>query len=308
MSMEVVRIATRESALALWQANFIRDRLMAAHPGLEVELLGMTTAGDRWLQTPLSEIGGKGLFVKELEQAMLDGRADIAVHSVKDLPAELPDGFDLPVVAFRDAVHDVVVGAAPDLDAVPQGARIGSSSLRRQAQLKAIRPDLDVKPIRGNVGTRLGKLEAGEYDAIVLAAAGLNRLGLSPAKSFVLPVTTCLPAPGQGALGIECLADSPVRELLAPLADAEVAACVAAERGISAGLGADCSLPVAASAVYDDGVVALNALLADADGGRVLRAHGRGSDPAEVARHAVQDLFDQGAQAVLDDLAASGHD
>ncbi len=306
MSMEVVRIATRESALALWQANFIRDRLMAAHPGLEVELLGMTTAGDRWLQTPLSEIGGKGLFVKELEQAMLDGRADIAVHSVKDLPAEMPDGFALPVVAFRDAVHDVVVGAAPDLDAIPEGARIGSSSLRRQAQLKAIRPDLDVKPIRGNVGTRLGKLEAGEYDAIVLAAAGLNRLGLSPTKSFVLPVTTCLPAPGQGALGIECLADSPVQALLAPLEDTEVAACVTAERGISAGLGADCSLPVAASAVYADGVVALDALLADADGRRVLRTSRRGGDPAEVARQAVRDLFDQGAQAVLDDLAASG--
>lgn len=308
MSTDVVRIATRESALALWQANFIRDRLLAAHPGLDVELLGMTTAGDRWLQAPLSEIGGKGLFVKELEQAMLDGRADIAVHSVKDLPAELPDGFALPVIAFRDAVHDVVVGVSPDLDALPEGARLGSSSLRRQAQLKAVRPDLDVRPVRGNVGTRLGKLDAGEYDAIVLAAAGLNRLGLSRADSFALPVTTCLPAPGQGALGIECLADSPVQQLLAPLVDDEVAACVAAERGISAGLGADCSLPVAANAVYDGGEVALTALLADADGGRLLRTQRRGDDPVDVARLAVQDLFDQGAQEVLDDLAASGHD
>ncbi len=305
-ALDTVRIATRESALALWQANFIRDQLIARHPGLQVELLGMTTAGDRWLQSPLSEIGGKGLFVKELEQAMLDGRADIAVHSVKDLPAVMPDGFALPVVGFRDDIHDVVVGCSPDLDALPHGARVGSSSLRRQAQLLALRPDLNITPVRGNVGTRLAKLDAGDYDAIVLAAAGLNRLEINREDLFKLPTNLCLPAPGQGALGIECLADSPVQDLLAPLVDQSVAACVTAERGVSAGLGADCSLPVAASAEFANGEVTLRALLASADGSTLLRADARGSNPESVAAEVVDALFSQGAQAILDALQ-TGH-
>ncbi len=302
MTLDTVRIATRESALALWQANYIRDQLIACHPGLEVELLGMTTAGDRWLQSPLSEIGGKGLFVKELEQAMLDGRADIAVHSVKDLPAVMPDGFALPVVAFRDDIRDVIVGCPGGLDALPQGARVGSSSLRRQAQLLALRPDLDIAPVRGNVGTRLAKLDAGDYDAIVLAAAGLNRLEIERDDLFKLPADLCLPAPGQGALGIECLADSPVQTLLAPLVDQAVAAAVTAERGVSAGLGADCSLPVAASAEVADGEVTLRALLASADGSTLLRAQARGSDPEGVAAEVVETLYSQGAQTILDTL------
>ena len=304
MSMHKITIATRESALALWQANFVRDQLLAAHPGIEVELLGMTTKGDQWLQAPLSEVGGKGLFIKELEQAMLAGQADIAVHSAKDLPAQLPDGFALPVLAFRAPVNDVLVGVPEGLDGLPQGAVVGSSSLRRQAQLKAVRPDLQIRSIRGNVGTRLGKLDAGEFDAIVLAAAGLQRLGLSRADVHVLSTSLCLPAPGQGALGIECMADSPVLPLLGALHDAPTAICVAAERGISAGLGADCSLPVAALANWDQQQgLQLEARLAAPDGSRLLKATASGSDPDEVARAAVADLYEQGAQSILDQLA-----
>ena len=297
---DTITIATRESKLALWQAHFIRDQLMAAHPGLKVELLGMTTKGDRWLSAPLSEVGGKGLFVKELEVAMLEGRADIAVHSVKDLPAVMPDGFCLPVVAYRADVRDVLVGQAGDIDSLPQGARVGSSSLRRKTQLLARRGDLQIGPVRGNVGTRLGKLDAGEYDAIVLAAAGLDRLQIERPDMFRLSVASSLPAPGQGALGIECRRDAPVLELLAPLQDQNVARCVAAERGISAGLGADCSLPVAALAqITAEGDIELRALIGNADGTEILRTRARGSDPQAIAQTAVDDLYRQGAEKIL---------
>ena len=300
---DTIRIATRESKLALWQAHFIREQLLAAHPGLEVELLGMTTKGDQWLSAPLSEVGGKGLFVKELELAMLDGRADIAVHSVKDLPAELPADFVLPVIAYRANVQDVLLSAHGDLAALPQGARVGSSSLRRKSQLLALRADLEIRPVRGNVGTRLSKLDSGEYDALVLAAAGLERLRLERTDMHVLPVTTCLPAPGQGALGIECCADSRVLDLLAPLRDPLVEKCVLAERGISAGLGADCSLPVAALATpANAGDIELRALLGTPDGSRLLRATVQGSDPAALAEACVAELNAQGAAAILADL------
>ncbi len=306
MTVKTITIATRESKLALWQAHFVRDQLLAMHPDLNVELLGMTTRGDQWLQSPLSEIGGKGLFIKELEVAMNDGRADIAVHSVKDLPAQLPAGFALPVLAFRDQVNDVLVGAAGGLDDLPQGAVVGSSSLRRQSQLKARRPDLDIRSIRGNVGTRLSKLDSGEFDAIVLAAAGLNRLDLRRADVHTLPTDVCLPAPGQGALGIECRADSPALALLEPLKDEATAACVKAERGISAGLGADCSLPVAALAGWspDGTLLELKALLASADGTRILRAQASGTDPHALAGDVVAQLYELGAQSILDQLRA----
>lgn len=298
-----ITIATRESKLALWQANFIAGKLRAAHPQLEVKLLGMTTKGDRWLSAPLSEVGGKGLFVKELEQAMLDGRADIAVHSVKDLPAELPDGFVLPVVAYRADVRDVLVSAKGDLGTLPQGARLGSSSLRRRTQLLAMRPDLDIQPVRGNVGTRLDKLDSGDYDGLLLAAAGLQRLQLERADLHPLDPVQCLPAPGQGALGIECRDDKRILALLEPLADASVAACVSAERGISAGLGADCSLPVAALATLDGlGEMRLDALLGNADGTRLLRTTQSGRDPGQLAADAVEDLYAQGAADVLAEL------
>ena len=206
--MKSLRIATRESPLALWQAEFIRDELLRHHQSLSVELIGMTTKGDQWLASPLSEVGGKGLFIKELEQAMLSDRADIAVHSMKDLPAVLPPEFILPVIAFRADQRDVLVSPLGGLDDLPEGAHVGSSSLRRQAQLLSYRPDLRMSSIRGNVGTRLGKLDSGEYDAIVLAAAGLQRLGLNRADVSPIPVEICLPAPGQGALGVECVANS----------------------------------------------------------------------------------------------------
>ena len=304
MTVKTITIATRESKLALWQAHIVRDQLLSTHSDLNVELLGMTTRGDQWLQSPLSEIGGKGLFIKELEVAMNDGRADIAVHSVKDLPAQLPEGFVLPVLAFRDEVNDVLVGAPGGLDDLPQGAVVGSSSLRRQSQLKARRPDLDIRSIRGNVGTRLSKLDNGEFDAIVLAAAGLNRLDLRRDDVHILPTDVCLPAPGQGALGIECRADSPALPLLESLKDQATAACVEAERGISAGLGADCSLPVAALAGWNPHgtLLELKALLASEDGSRILRAHASGTDPHSLAADAVAQLYELGAQSILDQL------
>jgi hydroxymethylbilane synthase len=305
--MQKLVIATRESPLALWQAEFVKSRLEAAHPGLAVTLLGMRTQGDRWLQSPLSEVGGKGLFIKELEQALLDGRADLAVHSMKDVPAALPDEFELPVIAFRDDVRDALVsGDGRGLDALPEGARIGSASLRRQAQLRARRPDLRVNPIRGNVGTRLGKLDAGEYDALVLASAGLHRLGLESRITEYLDVARSVPAAGQGALGIECRADADaVRALIAVLDDPRVSACVRAERAVSAGLGADCSAPLGAHAVLHDDILHLDAVLASVDGRRVLRASATGSDPLEVGRAVVAELRGQGADDILDGLGGS---
>lgn len=298
--MKEITIATRESALALWQANFIRDRLIEAHPNLTVHLLGMTTQGDRWLNAPLKEIGGKGLFIKELEVAMLEGRADLAVHSVKDLPAHLPKGFSLPLIGYRDDVRDVLLGEPEGVAALPPNARVGSSSPRRQAQLLAMRPDLRVDSIRGNVQTRLSKLDGGEFDAIVLAQAGLSRLGLARSDAYPFSVAQCLPAPGQGALGIEIVTDSPVQALLETLIDKDVARCVEAERGISAGLGADCALPVAAHAeLTTNGEIHLRVLVAQADGSRVLRAEGHGAEPGPLAQRLVEQLLSQGADSIL---------
>ncbi|MDG2277479.1 MAG: hydroxymethylbilane synthase [Pseudomonadales bacterium] len=300
--LDRIRIATRESKLALWQANFIREQLRSYHPGLEVELVGMTTKGDRWLDSPLSEVGGKGLFVKELEAAMLDGLADIAVHSMKDVPAVLPDGFIMPVMAYRGPVEDMLITRAGDLRSLPQGARIGSSSLRRQAQLLTIRPDLIVASIRGNVGTRLAKLDAGEFDAIVLARAGIERLGLDVGDAHILDVDLSLPAPGQAALGVECLVRGEVEELLEPLQDAEVSACVRSERAVSAGFGADCSLPIAAYATKLDDQITLRALVANVDGSRIVRTEKVGVNVEKLGAAVVAELFDAGAQEILDSL------
>ncbi len=299
--MERLVIATRESPLALWQAEFVKAALEAAHPGLEVSLLGMRTQGDRWLQSPLSEVGGKGLFIKELEQALLAGSAHLAVHSMKDVPAHLPEEFDLPVIAFRDDVRDALVSrsGAPVAE-LPAGARVGSASLRRQAQLRARRPDLEVAPIRGNVGTRLAKLEAGEYDALVLASAGLARLKLESRITEHLSVADSVPAAGQGALGIECLAgDERVRALVSVLNDEAVSRCVRAERAVSAGLGADCSAPLGAYAYLQEGRIRLSAVLASVDGRRVLRAAAEGDEPAEVGARVVESLKAQGAMEIL---------
>jgi len=299
-----LRIATRKSRLALWQAEFIKARLEQVHPGLDVTLVGMTTRGDRWLSAPLSEIGGKGLFIKELETAMSDGGADLAVHSMKDVPANLPDGFALPVIGYRDEVRDVLV--SPKFGSVatlPVGARVGSSSLRRQAQLLARRPDLDVAPVRGNVNTRLDKLDAGEYDALLLAGTGLQRLGLAPRIREFLSLEDSLPAAGQGALGIECLVErTDVIDLLRPLNDATVARCVAAERAVSRHLGADCSLPIAAYALDRGGRLSLSALIASSSGRRILRCAVEGNDPDALGAEAAAQLRRQGADEILAEL------
>ena len=256
------------------------------------------------MNAPLSEVGGKGLFIKELEQAMLDGRADAAVHSMKDVPAVLPEGFVLTAIGYREDVRDVLVGVSGGLDGLAHGARVGSSSLRRRSQLLAARPDLDIQPIRGNVDTRLAKLDAGEFDAIVLAAAGLNRLEIEPAHLSYLPESLSLPAAGQAALGVECLAGAgEVIELLSVLNDDGVAAAVRAERGVSEGLGADCSMPLAALAeTHADGTVALRARLCTADGGRILSAEARDADPQRAASAVVDGLREQGAEDILDAL------
>jgi hydroxymethylbilane synthase len=258
-------IATRESRLALWQAHHVQDRLKALYPSCSVELLGMTTTGDQILDRTLSEIGGKGLFTKELEVALADGRADLAVHSLKDVPMALPDGFELAAVMKREDPRDAFVsGLHASIGSLPQGARIGTSSLRRAAQLSQWRPDLNILPLRGNLDTRLSKLDRGDYDAIVLAAAGLKRLGLAHRIRELLPPTTSLPAPGQGALGIEVLSDrSDVKAWLAPLVDRQTWVEVTAERAVSRALGGSCRIPLAAYAVVQpDGRLQLDALLA----------------------------------------------
>ena len=304
---KTVRIATRESPLALWQANFIASQIRSRFPHTTVEICGMSTAGDRWLSAPLSEIGGKGLFIKELEVAMLQGEADIAVHSMKDLPAQLPDGFKLAAIGFRAPVEDAVVSPHGDFWSLPAGARVGSSSLRRQAQLLRLRPDLEFVPVRGNVDTRIGRIAEGEVDAVILALAGLQRLEKNMDQVHPLPVETSLPAPGQGALGIECVAGSWVEPLIAQLDDAVVHTCVAAERQVSLGLGADCSLPVAAYAQMsaDDKLLELRALVGSERGTQTAWASARGEDPIRVGQTVVERLLDGGAQHILDSLRES---
>ena len=302
--MSKVRIATRKSAPALWQAEHIKQALQTAHPGLDVELVGYTTSGDRWLSAPLSEVGGKGLFVKELEQAMLEGAADFAVHSMKDVPVALPDSFVLGAIGYRADVRDVLVSpTAATLASLPESARVGSASLRRAAQLKHLRPDLRVEPIRGNVNTRLNKLDAGDYDALVLASAGLERLGLNDRVAEYLDIEVSLPAAGQGALGVECCAErADLIALLEPLNNPEIARCVTAERAVSRGLGADCSLPVAAYAVQGDAGVFVRARVGSPDGVTLLHAEATAADPEDAGLQAAEALRGQGATELLESL------
>jgi len=302
--MKILRIATRQSKLALWQSEFIKTKLQSSYPDLEVELVGITTEGDRRLDRALSEIGGKGLFIKELEHALLADRADIAVHSLKDLPSTLSDGFVLAASGFREDVRDALVSKnGGGLSNLQQGAVVGSSSLRRQAQLKAIRPDLVFRSIRGNVDTRLKKLDDGEYDAIILAAAGLNRLGLGGRISEHLSVEQSLPCPGQAALGIECCSDaSEVRALVSVLNDPVVEDCVLTERAVSRALGGDCSLPLAAFCNIEEGELRVRCLLSNVDGSRIIRGSARGNDSESVGREAANQLFDQGAEKLLEAL------
>jgi len=301
MSIRRLVIATRHSRLALWQAQHIKERLEAQHRGLVVELLPMTTRGDELLDRRLDQAGGKGLFVKELEVAMAEGRADLAVHSMKDVPADMPQAFVLAAVTAREDPRDALVSekysSLPDM---PAGSVVGTSSLRRSAQILERYPRLSVRLLRGNVETRLAKLDRGEYDAVVLAVAGLVRLGLASRIRERLPVEASVPAPGQGALGIECLAArADVAQRLAPLADAESAACVRAERAVSRALGGNCSLPLAAHAVMEGGQIRLRALVASADGRRVVRAEAHDTDPDRAGARVAEALIAQGAEALL---------
>ncbi|MFV0283947.1 MAG: hydroxymethylbilane synthase [Castellaniella sp.] len=296
-------IATRASRLALWQARHVQARLRALYPDCQVELLEMTTRGDQILDRTLSKVGGKGLFVKELETALLDGRADLAVHSLKDVPVDLTQPFALSAIMERaDPCDALVSNTAGSLDELAPGAVIGTSSLRREAQLRAHYPHLAVRPLRGNLDTRLAKLDRGDYAAIVLAAAGLRRLGLAQRIRAVLPVAFSLPAAGQGALGIEILADrADLRAWLMPLACNDTTACVFAERAVSRVLGGSCQVPLAAHAVLREGRLVLEALVAEPDGSRVLRAGAEGvPEAAETLGAAVaNDLLGQGADEIL---------
>lgn len=299
-------IATRESQLALWQAKHIRDRLMALYPGMQVELLGMTTQGDQILDSPLSKVGGKGLFVKELEQAMAEGRAHLAVHSLKDVPMDLPEGFMLAAVTEREDPRDAFVSNRyARLSDMPPGARVGTSSLRRQAQLRVNHPDLEVDMLRGNVNTRLRKLDEGQYDAIILAAAGLKRLGFGERIKTEIAPEESLPAVGQGALGIETLASrDDVAALLAPLNDRLSAARVRAERAMSRKLQGGCQAPIGGYAIERGGKLFLRGFVSDLEGIRFYRAEAEGAidSPEALGLEVADALIRQGADQLMADL------
>lgn len=294
-------IATRRSRLALWQAEHVKARLEALHKGLKVELLALSTRGDELLDQRLDTVGGKGLFIKELESAMLDGKAELAVHSMKDVPADMPPGFEIAAILDREDPRDAFISNKyAKLAELGQNAVLGTSSLRRAAQIKERHPGIELKLLRGNVETRLAKLDRGEYDAIVLAVAGLVRLGLAKRIGEHLEPGTSLPAPGQGAIGIECLSSrADVRSLVAPLADPATAACVRAERAVSLGLGGSCSLPLGAYAEFASGTIHLRALVAAEDGSRVVRAEASGDDPEAVGAVVVAQLRAAGAAQIL---------
>ncbi|MFT0851355.1 hydroxymethylbilane synthase [Achromobacter sp. F4_2707] len=296
-------IATRASRLALWQAEHVQARLQALYPECEVSLLKMTTRGDQILDRTLSKVGGKGLFVKELETALLDGRADIAVHSLKDVPVDLTTPFSLPVIMERDDPRDAFVSSGyASLEELPEGAVVGTSSLRRESQIRARFPKLKVKPLRGNLDTRLGKLDRGEYDAIVLAAAGLRRLGLQNRIRGLLEPEISLPSAGQGALGIEILESrSDLAEWLQPLSCPETTACAIAERAVSRVLGGSCQVPLAAFAQVSGSQLTVQALVAEPDGTKIIRSHrsGEASDALHLGEAAARELLAQGADAIL---------
>jgi len=302
MSREI-RIATRKSALALWQAEYVKARLEASHPGLKVSLVPMVSRGDKLLDAPLAKIGGKGLFVKELETALMENEADIAVHSMKDVPMEFPEGLGLYCICEREDPRDAFVSNHfDDLDALPPGSVVGTSSLRRQAQLLARRPDLKIQFLRGNVNTRLAKLDAGEYDAIILAAAGLIRLGFGERIRSSISVDESLPAGGQGAVGIECrTTDSELHALLECLNHAPTATRVVAERALNKRLNGGCQVPIACYAVLEGEQLWLRGLVGQPDGTVLLRAEGRApaADAEALGVQVAEALLDQGAEQIL---------
>ncbi|CAK0741280.1 hydroxymethylbilane synthase [Gammaproteobacteria bacterium] len=298
-----LRIATRKSPLALWQTEHVRAALVTHHPNLTVELVAMITQGDRILDTPLAKVGGKGLFVKELEQGLQEGRADIAVHSMKDVPVELPKGLEIAVIMAREDPRDAFVSNHyPSLEALPLGARVGTSSLRRQSQLRAHRPDLQVLDLRGNVNTRLKRLDANEFDAILLACAGLLRLDFGKRITHALDLEESLPAIGQGAIGIECRSDDPVvRRLIAPLHDHDTAIRIAAERALNARLHGGCQVPIAAHAELLGSHLRLRALVGSPDGTRLVRGEttGTAEEAASLGEQLAENLLSRGAGVIL---------
>jgi hydroxymethylbilane synthase len=308
MSEETLKIATRKSPLALWQANYVSNLLQHHHPELKIELVTMTTQGDKILDTPLAKVGGKGLFVKELETGMLEGRADIAVHSMKDVPVEFPEGLHLPVICEREDPRDAFVSNNFNaLEELPQGAILGTSSLRRQSQIAAIRPDLKIVDLRGNVNTRLQKLDDGEYDAIILAAAGLKRLEFEDRIAQFIATDVCLPAIGQGAVGIECRSDDArVNNLIAPLNDNKTQIRVRAERAMNLRLQGGCQVPIAGYAEFEHGLIMLRGLVAQVDGKKIIRGDiaGPPENAEELGTVLAEDLLSRGADKILNELYA----
>lgn len=306
MTTQCLRIATRKSPLALWQAEHVATRLQQHHQKLDVELVKMTTAGDRFLDAPLSAAGGKGLFLKELEQALIESRADLAVHSMKDVTIDLPEGLGISVLLAREDPRDALIAApGTTLDNLPHGARLGTSSLRRQCQVRAYRPDLEVTDLRGNVGTRLGKLDNGDFDAIILAAAGVKRLGIAERVSDYIAPEVLVPAVGQGVIGIETrLADNTVTALIEPLNDPAAEICLAAERAVSRRLYGGCMLPIAAHAVLDADQIRVSGLVGRVDGSEILQAERSGSaaDAESLGLAVADDLLAQGADRILSEL------
>ncbi|NUF52618.1 hydroxymethylbilane synthase [Acinetobacter seifertii] len=301
--MKTLKIATRQSPLALWQAEHIRARLQELHPDLTVELVKFVTQGDKILDTPLAKIGGKGLFVKELEAALLDGRADLAVHSMKDVPMALPEGLTLAVICEREDPLDAFVSNQFEKFAdLPQGARVGTSSLRRKSQILKQRPDLQIIDLRGNVGTRLGKLDDGQYDAIILASAGLKRLGLENRIRHTIEPNVSLPAVGQGALGLECRADDQdVLALIQPLLHIETDVCVRAERAFNAYLEGGCQVPIAGYATLQDGKIHIEGRVGSPDGQTLLRAEmtDEAHNAQQLGENLARNLLEQGAGDLL---------
>ncbi|MGJ8525757.1 Porphobilinogen deaminase [Halomonadaceae bacterium LMG 33818] len=305
--LKTLRIATRKSPLALWQAEHVKARLEGLYPDLAIELVTMTTRGDRILDAPLAKVGGKGLFVKELEQALMDGRADIAVHSMKDVPMFFPDGLTLGAILERADPSDAFVSHDHDaLEALPQGATVGTSSLRRQLQVLALRPDLNIKSLRGSVQTRLKKLDTHEFDAIVLATSGLERMALGNVIRQRITPEEMLPACGQGALGIECRENDPsVRSLIAPLIDRDTSVCVRAERAMNTRLEGGCQVPIGGYAILNEKngeSLWLRALVGDPDGSTLLRYEAKGSalDPEALGIEVAEGLLAQGAGEILE--------
>jgi len=303
LAEKIIRIATRQSPLALWQAEHVAERLERTFPGLKTVLVKMVTRGDKILDAPLAKVGGKGLFVKELEQGMLEGSADIAVHSMKDVPVDFPEGLHLAAILSREDPTDAFVSNRySTLNELPANARIGTSSLRRQCQIKEKFPDAEVLSLRGNVNTRLAKLDAGLYDAIILASAGLKRLGMAKRITQSLDTSISLPAIGQGAIGIECRVDDlEINEILGALHDAETGLCVSAERAMNARLNGGCQVPIAGFALLQGGQIFMRGLVGNPDGSVLYRAElSGGSDQAEaIGLLIAEDLLAQGADKIL---------